>query len=975
VASDQWNLKRIKASQAWDISQGSNSILAAFFDPEGYNRNHPDLTTKFDGGDLVSGSGQHGTETAGMLAAATNNSVGIASLGWNIMMRPYFFQDRNYEGISDQNSLVFDIHEATIAQNPDVDIINLSILTLETVAPPGGGSGSCEKPKNYNEVSDEIAIAIASGIIVVAGTGNTDLNATKPACSSLFPFVAWPASSDNVIGVTATDINDNHAPNYNYEGPAADEFIDMAAPAYQIVTTSGNGYGEKSGSSFAAPQVSALVGLMLSLNSGLTSTNVWDILTNTAEKVGQDSYTNGRNSHLGYGRINAYQALLLTHAYSNKSMSSGATAFNNGRRIVKDGTGKYHLVFESGITSSGNILSEIFYRRSNVGGTSWDSPIRLSAGNEQNRYPCIAERNGILYVIWQRKNGSTHDIYFATSQDGGTTWSNYVLASTALTADPLPVIQAGVTTNFSLMTIYRSNSGGTTRLVARRTTSVNPALADWSAETTVPSTGANDFSPTMASTQNYWGQDANFGVAYATTSGIIQYRYYQHATGGWSSTQFNLSAIVPGSNLTHKEPSLANAGAGFYDVHVAWHRVIGSGSSNYDHAIIYRKSNGFDNWPNAYTQLYYEQQQFPSITALPSGQVNVLFQLTSVEQVYKQNYNGFYWGSPVFVSSGKHPSVSTGSSSTKYVWTSAGATAPYSISLSSETLSKLNSNSLPYYSRSMAWLDHSGAYLEVIVHQLGVKLKDGTEQKFEFTPTYEDSIPITPANSWEWLAAAPTLLPAAAESLIVDYTVAASVLEKVVIGSGGNRYVNIDLTNASGQKLASLTGLQLPASGSIAKTTRRLAMALNGRGIPLNSASLQANVNVQGMASKSGTFASLGHIYDFTKLGPQNLSRPANSNNGFASKTTVLFENYPDPFNPETAIKYQIPEASRVTLKIYNVVGQEVRTLVDRFQNAGTYEIRWDGKDGSGRIVPSGVYLYRMQAGEFFEIKKMTLLR
>ncbi len=268
------------------------------------------------------------------------------------------------------------------------------------------------------------------------------------------------------------------------------------------------------------------------------------------------------------------------------SNSADATGFNNSRKLVRDAGGAYHLVFGTG--------GEIYYQKSTDGGSSWSAYKRLSASNGNNKFSCLTERSGKLYVVWQRKNGSTHDVYFATSQDGGTSWSNYVLASTSLSADPLPVIQACVTTNFSLMAIYRTNSGGSTRLVARRTTSANPALGNWSAETTVPSTGANDFSPTLAGTKNYWGEDGNFGVAFATTTGTIQYRYYQHATGGWSSTQFNLSSIVPGSNLTHKEPSITGEGTGLTNLHVAWHRVYGPGSSNYDHVLIHRKSNGFD---------------------------------------------------------------------------------------------------------------------------------------------------------------------------------------------------------------------------------------------------------------------------------------------------------------------------------------------------------------------------------------------
>ncbi len=84
----------------------------------------------------------------------------------------------------------------------------------------------------------------------------------------------------------------------------------------------------------------------------------------------------------------------------------------------------------------------------------------------------------------------------------------------------------------------------------------------------------------------------------------------------------------------------------------------------------------------------------------------------------------------------------------------------------------------------------------------------------------------------------------------------------------------------------------------------------------------------------------------------------------------VLDQNYPNPFNPATTIRYGIPNAAKVTLKIYNVLGQEVASLVDADQTAGTYNVRFDA--GS---LASGMYLYRITAGQFVQVKKMLLLK
>ena len=85
--------------------------------------------------------------------------------------------------------------------------------------------------------------------------------------------------------------------------------------------------------------------------------------------------------------------------------------------------------------------------------------------------------------------------------------------------------------------------------------------------------------------------------------------------------------------------------------------------------------------------------------------------------------------------------------------------------------------------------------------------------------------------------------------------------------------------------------------------------------------------------------------------------------------------NYPNPFNPETTIKYALPQASDVELVVYNSLGQKVRTLVSEHQGVGRYAFTWDATNDRGHAVSSGIYLYRLQAGEFAQVRKMLLLK
>ena len=93
----------------------------------------------------------------------------------------------------------------------------------------------------------------------------------------------------------------------------------------------------------------------------------------------------------------------------------------------------------------------------------------------------------------------------------------------------------------------------------------------------------------------------------------------------------------------------------------------------------------------------------------------------------------------------------------------------------------------------------------------------------------------------------------------------------------------------------------------------------------------------------------------------------------------ALLPNHPNPFNPETTIRYQLAEGSRVSLSVYNLLGEEVKRLVDENQPAGAYSIRWDGKDRYGKQVSSGIYIYKIEAvgslGRFVQTRKMILMK
>ena len=90
---------------------------------------------------------------------------------------------------------------------------------------------------------------------------------------------------------------------------------------------------------------------------------------------------------------------------------------------------------------------------------------------------------------------------------------------------------------------------------------------------------------------------------------------------------------------------------------------------------------------------------------------------------------------------------------------------------------------------------------------------------------------------------------------------------------------------------------------------------------------------------------------------------------------TILFQNYPNPFNSQTVISFQIKSAAKVSLEIYNILGNKIQTLVDEYKRAGHYSVSWDGNDESGLQVPTGIYFYRLIADNYTQTKKLLILK
>jgi subtilisin family serine protease len=243
TSNTQWYLAPVGASSAWDRSKG-DGITIAILD-SGIDASHPDLSSKVIGSldftDVHDGNGPHGTEVAGIAGAATDNGVGVASLGWNANLLSEKVLDVNGEGFT---SWVINGIDDAITRGAKIINLSLAGTTYEQA------------------LQDAVNRAFQHNVLVVAAAGNNDDqggSATSPK---------YPAAMDHVLSVAASQQNDTIA-TFSRRGPT----VDMAAPGTNLLTTQlGGGYAEVSGTSMAAPLVAGAAALVMAQGLGVEAT-------------------------------------------------------------------------------------------------------------------------------------------------------------------------------------------------------------------------------------------------------------------------------------------------------------------------------------------------------------------------------------------------------------------------------------------------------------------------------------------------------------------------------------------------------------------------------------------------------------------------------------------------------------------------------------------------------------------------------
>jgi thermitase len=296
----QWGLEKIGMLDAWEITKGEGAVVAVI--DSGIQKDHPDFQGKLwvntgeiagngidddnnekiddvNGWNFVDGNGDvtdvtsHGTAVSGVIGALTNNSIGVASVGWHTKIMPLRFITTEGTGSS------FAMASAMIyAADHGAKAINISTAN-------SGSNGVCSSMQLYG-----INYAWSRGVVIAAAAGNQGGNS-----------IGFPAACDHVLAVGSTTADDAQA-----AGSNTGLGLDVMAPGQNVYTTDWQGgYSSANGTSFATPHVAALAALIMSAKPGINNQEVVDAITSTAVDLGDFGWDN----YFGFGRINALKAL------------------------------------------------------------------------------------------------------------------------------------------------------------------------------------------------------------------------------------------------------------------------------------------------------------------------------------------------------------------------------------------------------------------------------------------------------------------------------------------------------------------------------------------------------------------------------------------------------------------------------------------------------------------------------------------
>jgi thermitase len=649
-AVDQWGLDKIRAPQAWNsLGVGQkNQVLIATVD-SGVDAAQVELSSRiwnFPG------------EIAGNGIDDDNNGYVDDTWGWDFVNNDNDPTDDNMHGTA--------VSSVMVAADDGVGMLGVCpwcrIMAVKVIGSNGSGTLdvvangityaadrgarvinlSVGAPSGAQTLQNAVNYAWNAGAVLVAAAGNAGTNS-----------VMYPAGYANTIPVASTNAADQRSCFSNY----GDGYISVAAPGEAIyvidINNTETGYGTYSGTSLSTPHVSGLAGLLFGKDPSLTNAQVRALIEDSAVDLGSQ----GVDAAFGHGRIDAYRAVTgdfsqVTPPDSLSSTSDTATGFPHARKLVRDGTGKLHLIWHTADSS----LYRIRYATSSDNGSTWDLQPDVFSSEYETYHSALAADNDYLYVAVPSRKGTdlTYQILFTRKTLSGGAWSqaepvisgNYDAVRPNLFVDPAN----------GRLHVIASSYDNAPYLYYRSSDTQGAAWNDLS-----------QFNPSNTSDNNtiyaaFYANGDNLYVVTRTVQPIFFIFSYLNiftarSTNGGQTwiNQTQIAAFLP---LLTGEYGISLSGVGDriymgYEVGTSlyFRRNDGSGWSDYL-TLETGDANNVYKWP--------------SITQSADGQAWMLFELNG--QLYKRHYTGAAWQVKEKIGPGTYANLKLGTGGQRVEW-------------------------------------------------------------------------------------------------------------------------------------------------------------------------------------------------------------------------------------------------------------------------------------------------------------------
>lgn len=911
--SNQWNLPKVQAPNAWDLTSGSANVTVAVIDV-GADYNHEDLAGNkwsgigydFYGNDsnpIPDDGAGHGTCVAGIIAAVTNNSLGVSGIagGWNGIGGVKLMHMR--AGYLDSfGRQIMDVAAASQATDSaaawGAKVINMSF------------GGRLEQPTLESAIDRAVS---NYGVVVVASSGN--YRQDEPTS------LRYPAAYANVIAVGATTESDvrkslNDGTDEPDWGSCYGSHLLITAPGIHVPTTditgsagydAGKYYLLFDGTSAAAPQVSATVALMRSVNPSLTVSQIRSALSCSADKVpsmGGNDWT----LEYGYGRLNANAAarnLYVPQVYS--TISSALTAAVSGQTIVFTGSDSLssNLSVPTGVVlqlSTGSSLTLNGYYLGSAGGT-----ITIQSGSTINGLVAKLKNESTIYGLYPTiqsaingaPNGSyqTIEILSGSFNESPTFTSRSGLYLHGQ-GQGNTTLNGGVSvTNSSWITIMDLTQSGSFTLNNSYNTHVYSV-------TITGSTAANDYGGTYIELCGISASNlgASFGLITYGGSGDLFSSALSYAD--CAAYIINNASYNIGTNNTfccNGNDIDASYGGYAYAISNIYSRPLPS--SIYGNVFVTGQNGVCSSQCEGFRRAGAPQLpalQSTSAVQVDSAQVGTLddqylalLRLIHNDEMagkndpnnYVELYQALIGGYKALITPGTDKSlVKAALSKLSHLYLGMGDKVGFKAYVTQTPLTgELNSVS-PYFERYLIW-----EYVDNKQYNNALK-------------TADDVMSSTGVG----------------EDLMAEMLYEKGLIYKYYLGD----------TSKANEMYVSISNAY-PSS-------------------PLNRfADLE-------MAAKPGYSPGNGAPSKKEALEP----------------VAGVLNVYPNPFNPSTTLYFTVPRSGFVTLQVFDVLGRVVATLVDQQRSAGPYAVTFDAAN-----MPTGVYFCRLTTGGRSVTQRILLLR